>query len=85
LQRHRFKPAVIHVGFMMDRVTLGHVSLWILQFSFHQCSILSYVHGWSSGYSTNTQSISNYKNKIGSIIVLKTSHERHILYKFHFK
>jgi hypothetical protein len=38
LQRNRFNPTVIHVGFMMNRLALGHVFLWILQFysdSFH--------------------------------------------------
>jgi hypothetical protein len=45
----------VHAGFVLDKVTLGQVSLWALQvslsISFHHCSIFTHVscEGWTKG------------------------------------
>jgi len=53
LQRPRFSPRPVHVGFVMDRVALGHVFLQVLQFSLFSIILQMYhTHIYPSTFNT---------------------------------
>lgn len=44
LHRLRFKPRLVHVGYMVDNVALGLVLLWVFQLSMSSISPHSFIH-----------------------------------------